>query len=238
MLLAKLRSLAIATGVLAGFSAPAAAATAPASFVVVHGIPGRDVGAGIDPQLPVDVLINGSICLLKNFTFGQIAGPYDVPPGAYTVAVSLANPISPCSNAAVISGSVTLTSGEFGAVVAQLSPSGAPTAGVYGIDVSPVPTGMQRFVVVHAADAPTVSVDGISVSKTPVKFNFPLAEGATAEKLVTAQAKYSVGVVADKTIFGPIFVQGGNQGLFFVVAVGNASSGSVTLLSKVIPSVF
>ncbi len=237
MLLQKFRSLAIAAAMLAAVTASAAAAS-PASFLVVHGIPGRDVGAGIDPQLPVDVLVNGSLCLLKNFTFGQIAGPFDVPAGTYSIAISLANPISPCSNSAVISASVDLTAGAFGAVVAQLSTTGAPTAGVYPIDVSPVPAGQQRFVVAHAADAPTVLVHGVSISKTPQSFSFSLSEGANAEKLVTAQAKYQVSIAAGKTVFEPLDVTGGNQGLFFVVAVGNAGSGSVTLLGKTIPSVF
>jgi len=235
-MLAKLRALIFSLGLASGFASPALAGTA--SFLVVHGIPGRDVAAGLDPQLPVDVLVNGSICLLKNFTFGQIAGPYDVPAGTYSVAVSLANPISPCSNAAVISGNVTLTSGEFGAIVAQLSPKGAPTAGVYPIDVLPVGKPSQRFVVIHAADAPPVFVHGISLGTSPVKFTLPLATGMVKSADVAAQSGYSATISAGSASFGPANVFGAPQSLFLIVAVGNAGSGSVTLLSKTIPSVF
>jgi len=232
-----IRPLAVAATMLAGLAAPALAAS-PASVLVVHGIPGRDVAAGLDPQLPVDVQVNGAVCLLKNFTFGQIAGPFDLPAGSYSIAISLANPVSPCSNAAVISANVTLTAGEFGAVVAQLSTTGAPTAGVYPIDVSPIAAGSQRFVVVHAADAPTVQVHGGSLGKNPEAFTFPLAEGAEAEKTVPSRAKFQATIAAGGATFGPVDVVGGGQGLFAIFAVGKAGSGSVTLLGKSIPSVF
>jgi len=78
---ASVRTLALAAAFLAA-ALPAAAETdtaSPATFVVVHGIPGRDVAATLDPVLPVDVLIAGKYCLLQGFTFGSIAGPYEVP---------------------------------------------------------------------------------------------------------------------------------------------------------------
>jgi hypothetical protein len=234
---AKRRLLPLAAAFLAaGAIAPASAGTA--SFLVVHGIPGRDVAAGLDPLLPVDVLVNGQICLLKNLTFGQIAGPYDVPSGTYSVAVSLANPISPCSNSAVISASVTLTDGEYGAVVAQLSSKGTPTAGVYPIDVSPVAAGMQRFVIAHAADAPAVVARAVSLGKDPEKASAAIKPGAEAETAVPERNEFAATISAPGATFGPYKVGGGDQAVFFLVAVGNATSGSVTVLSKVIPSVF
>lgn len=221
----------------ASLAAPQAFA-GTASFLVVHGIPGRDVGPGIDPALPVDVQINGSLCLLKNFTFGQIAGPFDVPTGTYSVAVSLANPISPCSNAAVISANVTLTDGEFGAIAAQLSSTGAPTAGVYPVNVSTIPTGNQRIMVAHAANAPTVLVKALPPGKTKAAAKFFLQPGTTKSVEVPKESGYSVSISAGPASFGPIDFTGGNQSLFFAFAVGNASTGSVTLLGKTLPSVF
>jgi hypothetical protein len=222
----------------------ACAATAPAfaqstaSFVVVHGIPGRAVGATVDPALPVDVLVGGKYCLLQGFTYGNIAGPFDVPAGTYSVAVSLANPLAPCSNSAVISGSVTLTSGEFGAIVAAVSTSGAPTAEVYPIDVSAIPTGMQRFIVAHAADAPAVKVTLTSLGPNGSSSSFNLNPGASNEATVDRHPKWRLEASAGSTKLGPMEVGVGTQGLVLTFAVGVAADGSATLISKVIPSVF
>ncbi len=232
------RGIALAAWLVA--AATPAAASGTASFLVVHGIPGRDVGAGIDPALPVDVLVGGSICLLKNFTFGDIAGPFDVPAGKYAVAISLANPISPCSNTPVVSASVTLNSGDFDAVVAQLSSAGAPTAGVYPIDVSPVGSGMQRFVAVHAADAPEVTVRVESLGAKPEKLSFKIKPGATKTAMVPARPAFSLEIRAGGALVaGPIdTTNAGDQSLIFAAAVGNATSGSVTILTKLLRSVF
>jgi len=217
----------------AGLAAATPASAGTASFLVVHGIPGRDVAATLDPALPVDVLINGSLCLLKNLTFGEIAGPYDVPTGTYTVAVSLANPISPCSNSPVISASVALTDGEFGAIVAQLSSAGAPTAGVYPVDVSAVGTDTQRFVAVHAADAPAVSLGVVSNGKATEKFEIKLQPGATGTHTTTVRESFLEQVLAGNKLLAPTGTGSvGNQSVLFSAIVGNASTGSVTILSK------
>ena len=93
------RNLAAAAALFALASVPAQAQNA--SVRVVHGIPGADVSPAIDPATPVDVQVNGAICLLQGFTFGEISGPYTLPAGSYTVAISLANSLEPCSGDAV-----------------------------------------------------------------------------------------------------------------------------------------
>jgi len=187
----------------------------------------------------VDVLVNGKICLLSGLTFGTIAGPFDVPSGTYTVAVSLANPIAPCSNSAVVSGSVTLSDGEFGAAVAQLSTGGAPALGVYAVDVSSVTSGDQRFVTVHAADAPPVVVKVVSTGKTQEKAKFDLKPGQENTTNAPQAPGWNVSVtVKGGGTLGPIPLSGGPEALFLSIAVGSAASGSLTVLEKTIPSVF
>jgi hypothetical protein len=230
---------ACAAGILFGAVHSARAqSSAPASFIVVHGIPGRDVAAGLDPALPVDVLVAGKYCLLQGLTFRSIRGPYDVPPGTYSVAISLANPIAPCSNAAVISANVTLTSGEFGAIVAALSTSGAPAAEVYPIDVAPVGVGKQRFVTIHAADAPAVHVKVVSLGQDSEKVTFPLFPGKENVSVVPARKTFLLQADAGGPVIGPVTVTPGNQGVTVTVAVGSATTGSAELLTKVIPDVF
>jgi hypothetical protein len=217
---------------------PAQASSTPASFVVVHGIPGRAVGETVDPALPVDVLVDGKYCLLEGLTYGSIAGPFDVPAGTYSIVVSQANPIAPCSNAAVISTNVTLTSGEFGAVVAAVSTAGAATAEVYPIDVTSVPSGEQRFITAHAADAPEVKVTLTSLGAGGGASSFKLAPGAENEANVASHDRWKLEASAGSTKLGPVKVDVGAQGLVLTVAVGVAADGSATLLTKVIPSVF
>jgi hypothetical protein len=216
-------------------AAVAATTALPATFLVVHGIPGRDVAEAEDPLLPVDVLVAGKYCLLSGFTYGSISGTFSVPPGTYSVAVSLANPLAPCSNAAVISGNVTLTAGEYGAIVAAVSTSGAPTAEVYPIDVAPVSAGQTRFVVAHAADAPAVKVTAIGRGESA---SFNLNPGAVASPSVPALPTFTLSAKAGKTVLGPVTVDGiGTQAVVFVAAVGVGSTGTATLLTKIIPSV-
>jgi hypothetical protein len=220
---------------------PAAYAQSTASFVVVHGIPGRDVAATLDPALPVDVLVGGKYCLLQGLTFGSIAGPFDVPAGSYSVAISLANPIAPCTNSPVITATATLTAGEFGSIVAALSTAGAPTAEIYPIDVTPVGAGKQRLITAHAADAPEVSVQAVSIGKPKETLKFKLSPGKENESTAATASAFSVTAtpVGGKTKIGPVTVEaGGDQSVVLLYAVGNATSGSLTILSKVLPDVF
>ena len=220
------------------FGAPAGAESGSASVLIVHGIPGRDVAAALDPLLPVDVLVAGKYCLLQGFTFGSIAGPFTIPAGTYPVAISLANPLNPCSNAPVISGNVTVPSSGYAAVVAALSTNGTPTAEAYPIDVSSVGAGQQRFVVAHAANAPGVKVTIASVDGEKEKKNFNLTPGQEGAAELAARNAFTVSLSKGKTSIVSTQVSPGNQGVAFVAAVGTAASGSVTLLSKTIPNAF
>ena len=56
---------------------------------VVHGIPGADLG--LDPALPVDVLVNGSICAYTDLQFGQVAPRVELPQGTYDLEVKLSD---------------------------------------------------------------------------------------------------------------------------------------------------
>ena len=130
-----------------------------ASVRVVHGIPGLDVSPGVDPALPVDVLVNDAICLLSGFTFGSVAGPFTLPAGTYDVKVSLANTLEPCSNAAVIAAPVPVEAGENATIIAHLSESGSPTASKFVNDVTPSEQGFARVIAHHTAAAPAVDIN-------------------------------------------------------------------------------
>jgi hypothetical protein len=117
-------AMAAVIGALAMISTAGADAHA-ANVRVAHGIPGQDLGA--DPALPVDVLVNDSICLLEGFTFGEFAGPVELAPGTYNIKISLASTPA-CSNPPVIEADVPFDAGEDATVIAHLSEAGDPTA--------------------------------------------------------------------------------------------------------------
>jgi hypothetical protein len=215
-------------------------APAPATFLVVHGIPGRDVAATLDPVLPVDVLIAGKYCLLQGFTFGSIAGPFEVPAGAYPVAISLANPVAPCSNTPVISATVTLAAGSTSSIVAALSSTSAPTALVFDDTLAIVGLGDQRLMAHHAADAPEVQVTVTNAGGGAESETFNLYRGTEKSATVPARPGFSVSIspIGSTAVIGPVTVTPGNRGLALIYAVGSAKTGSATLISKVLPNVF
>jgi len=240
---ASVRTLALAAAFLAATLPAASAETdtaSPATFVVVHGIPGRDVAATLDPVLPVDVLIAGKYCLLQGFTFGSIAGPYEVPAGAYPVAISLANPVAPCSNPAVISATATLAAGGTYSIVAALSAASAPTALVFDDSLAAIAAGDQRLMAHHAADAPEVQVSATNVGGATESAKFDLSPGGEKSAVVPARPGFTVNIspAGATAVVATTKVAPGNRGLALVYAVGSAKTGSITLISKVLPNVF
>jgi hypothetical protein len=158
------RPLTRALGVLAAVLAPAAVlAQAPAAgaaetstVTVVHGIPGQDLG--LDPELPVDVLVNGELCALTDFRFGDVSDRLELPEGTYDLEVKLSD--GDCGGATAISADdVVLPGGVDASVVANLDAGGEPTLSVFVNDLSPTERYQARVAVHHLAAAPAVDVD-------------------------------------------------------------------------------
>ncbi|GIJ45666.1 lipoprotein [Virgisporangium aliadipatigenens] len=143
----KLFRIALAVG-LAGtglaFATPAQAAT-NAKVSVVHGIPGT----------PVDVYVNGNKTL-TNFQPEQVAGPLDLPPGAYDIA--LTKPGEAIGSAILKVDDANVPDGANLTLVAHLKADGQPAITPFANDVSKLPAGKARLVVRHTAAAPAVDV--------------------------------------------------------------------------------
>lgn len=216
---------------LAGTAAPLSAQNA--SVRVVHGIPGADVSPGLDPALPVDVLVNDAICLLDGFTFGSIAGPFTLPEGTYDIKISVANTLAPCSNDAVIAAPVPVAAGENVSIVAHLDEAGGLTATKFVNDVTPMGDGMARIIAHHLAAAPAVDV-GIRGGFPPMTLTVPnVTNGAQAAAPIRAGG-LSISIApagAKKGIFSTILRT--RPGLSYTVyAVGSLANGTFALLSE------
>ena len=137
-----------------------ASANAADTFVV-HGIPGQDLG--LAPELTVDIAANGG-CLFPGVSFGDVAGPIDIDPGAYDVEVRLADADSPCSGPIAITGSSDIGVAPASIVVAHLDQNGGPEVSKFTTKTSAVDPADARITVYHTAAAPKVDLQLVRAS--------------------------------------------------------------------------
>ncbi|WP_298454969.1 DUF4397 domain-containing protein [uncultured Cellulomonas sp.] len=125
---------------------PATADNHEAMLSVLHGV----------PDLTVDVYVNGERTL-DDFAPGDLAGPLELAPGTYSVAITAAD-AADASAPAIGPVDLTLVGGENYTAVAHLDAAGAPTATLFTNDTSTTAAGQGRLTVRHTAAAPAVDV--------------------------------------------------------------------------------
>ena len=130
---------------LAGF-APAQASEGSAMLSVLHGV----------PDLTVDVYVNDELTI-DDFEPGDLAGPLELPPGTYTVAIT-ASDATDASSPAIGPVDLPLEAGVNYTAAAHLTESGDPTATLFTNDTAPTAAGQGRLTVRHVAAAPAVDV--------------------------------------------------------------------------------
>jgi hypothetical protein len=133
----------LASGAGLALATPAQAANATVS--VVHGIPGT----------PVDVYVNGTRTL-QNFQPKQVAGPLDLPPGQYDIALTA--PGQPIGSAILTVTDANVPDGANISLVAHLNANGQPALTPFVNDTAKVAAGKARLIVRHTAAAPAVDV--------------------------------------------------------------------------------
>jgi hypothetical protein len=214
---------------------PSAAFAQNTSLRVVHGIPGGDVSPDLDPELPVDVMVNDAICLLSGFTFGEVEGPFTIPGGTYNVKVSLANTLAPCSEEPVIQADVPINAGSNVSIVAHLDAEGAPTASLFTNEVSRPAEGNARLIAHHVAAAPTVDLLVPGRFSSMPFLTVPGVSNTAGMNQATAEINSQASVIS-------ILAPGGQEPLFFRVvslkpgvtytayAVGSLTNGTFTLI--------
>ena len=209
-----------------------------AYLYIVHGIPGRDISDIVNPSLPIDVLFEGD-CVVRGLAFGSISGPLSFSAGAYNVQISQANTLAPCTNPALISSQVTLTSGKSASAVAAIS-DGEPALLQFVDNLAPVVPGNARFVLVQAADAPalqgTLTERGVTNPKTfTVK-----ASPDTQQWIGIPYGTYLVEVTAagNTTVLASEQIVMTDQSVTLAYAVGAAANNSVGLVYRIVNDVF
>jgi hypothetical protein len=205
-----------------------------ADVYVIHGIPGEDLG--LDPALPVDVLVDDALCLLEGFEFGDQAGPVALDEGTYNIKIGLADETNPCDGAAnspVIEADVPFVAGESATVIAHLTEDIAPTASKFTLDVSRVGVWVSRIGVYHTAAAPAVDVKGYrdrSPGRTINLLNVSNGEGG-AVKQVWGDWTFAIYPAGEPDpVFGPFPFFLEPFYARFVYAVGSLENGTFQLL--------
>ncbi|PSL38384.1 uncharacterized protein DUF4397 [Labedella gwakjiensis] len=125
---------------------PATAAEGDASLSVLHAV----------PDLTVDVYVNDELTI-DDFEPGTLAGPLELAPGTYTVAITAAD-ATDASDPAIGPVDLTLEADGNYTAVAHLTEAGEPTATLFTNDVSTLAAGEGRLTVRHTAAAPAVDV--------------------------------------------------------------------------------
>ncbi|WP_342001441.1 DUF4397 domain-containing protein [Microbacterium sp. LWH7-1.2] len=213
----------LAAGIVAalGLGAPATAATSGnAVLSVLHGV----------PDTPVDVYVNGELTL-DDFQPGDLAGPLDLPAGAYEVALT-ATDATDASSPVVGPVTLTLEAGKNYTAVAHLNASGAaPTVTPYVNDTSPTAAGEGRLTVRHDAAAPEVDVlaGGTAVIQglaNPEEATLDLAAG-TIEASVAAAG-------TTEPVIGPAPLEVQEGVLTIAYAWGSLEKGNLQLAVQTI----
>jgi Domain of unknown function (DUF4397) len=209
-----------------------------AYLYVLQGIPGRDYTAATDPVFPVDILINGDICYEHGLTYGDIAGPLTLAPGSYSVNVSVADSLAPCSNSTtpLVEKTISLGAGKNVSAVVALSQAGTPTLLTFTNNFAAVTAGKVRVLLAQAVDVPTVQV--ILQNKTTLTSNtYTVKSGALLDVNLPA-AEYSVQVNQGtvRLVSTSLFTLQ-SQTVLLLYAVGKASNSTVTLPSRMVRNV-
>jgi hypothetical protein len=161
------------------FALPAAAADT-ASVSVLHGV----------PDAVVDVCANGEE-LIADFEPGTLAGPLDLPPGTYTIAVVDGEGDTDCAKDPIIGpADVAVEGGMSYTVVAHLDADGNPTATPFVNDTEAAAAGSGKLTARHVAQAPEVEVlvNGDSVGSFANPDEIGPAELPAGEYAVEIQA--------------------------------------------------
>jgi len=210
-----------------------------AYLYITHAIPGRDIADNLNPGYPIDVLIDGKDCLVRNLTFGNTDGPYTLAAGTYAVEISESNTLAPCSNAPVITSSVTFKPGDNTSAVAAIS-ADQPILVTLPDDLGAVVPGNGRFVFANVADAPELQATLTQLSvKNPQTFTVT-ATPDTENWIGIPAGPYSVQITesGSTTVLTSENITLQDQSVTLAYAAGEALNNTVGLVTKVVRDAF
>jgi hypothetical protein len=213
-----------------------AAASDSAYLYLLQGVPGRDYTSTTDPAMPVDVLLNGATCYTKGLDYGTIFGPLTLAPGSYDVQISLANATAPCTNPALVEGTVQLSSGQNVSAVLGLSSTGIPELMTFTNKFSSVNASDGRVLLAQAANAPALTVT-FQNTTTMKQYTYTVNPGALLDENFTA-GTYTVTISDGTTTLVPATtLELSSQSVTMLFTTGSASNNTINLETKTVKDV-
>jgi hypothetical protein len=200
-------------------------------FYLVHAASGRIFSSAANPELPVDISINGK-CVVEGISFGDIRGPYAVSPGTFSFQVSMADSTKPCSNSPIFSGSSSMFVANTYVAVVSLDASNALTGQVYSLDLSSISPGAARAFVVNAT-ARNLIATATSVPTTDGSGPHVSVPAGTLQITAPPLGISYTSIYIDQTDTlqaGPIQTEALNRNAYIYVFAGSASNGTVQLI--------
>jgi len=207
-----------------------------AYLYIVHGIPGRDISASLDPSFPIDILLNDDVCVERGTTFGVVVGPLTLPAGQSDIKISPANSFVPCSNSPLVETNVALKAGDDVSAIAALDDKGHPTILTFVNDFKSVAENNARIALTNAADAPELQII-LELVGGRQKYTYNVNPGKTVVATLPSDP-YNIEVESNGTVLVPLQpLTLPSLSTTLVYAVGTASNGSVTLVTKTVKDV-
>jgi hypothetical protein len=166
---------------------------------------------------------------LPNFQPKQVAGPLDLPPGKYDIALTA--PGQPIGSAILKVDGATIPDGANVTLVAHLDATGKPKLTPFVNDTSKIAAGKARLVVRHTAAAPAVDV---RAGGQPVFKNLTNPNEAKAD---IAASTVSADVVLTGTttvVLGPTSLNLKEGTSTIVYAIGSADQKTLDVVAQTI----
>jgi len=202
-------------------------------FYLVHAASGRNFSSTANPELPVDISINGK-CVVEGISFGDIRGPYAVSPGTFSFKVSMADSIKPCGNSPIFSGNSSVFAANTYVAVVSLDASNDLTGQVYSLDLSPIAPFMARAFVVNATGE-NLSVTATSVPTTDGSgFHFSVPAGTLQIATGPPVGISYLSIYTEPNILqaGPVQTEILVGNAYIYVLAGSASNRTVQLVGS------
>ncbi|HSO21479.1 MAG TPA: DUF4397 domain-containing protein [Chondromyces sp.] len=220
--------------VLVAAAAAPQAAEAQATARVIHAISGEALG--LDPELPVDIRVNGSL-FLTDVRFLDFTDPVELPAGDYDITIHLAGS-DPFATPPVLRLETALQNGDDVHLIAHFTPGPGIALSAFANNDAPaiaeplstrISTRDLRLTVRHAADFGRVAINRL------VPFLEPTLANGEGLSLELDEARYRFWLSragAPRPLgFEPTAIVDLEAGLhYFVYAVGSPADGSFQLL--------
>jgi hypothetical protein len=211
-------------------------ASLASSLYIVQGIPGRDYATHTDPAFPLDILLNDEVCYVHGLPFGTVSGPLTFDAGTYSIKVSIANTLAPCTNEPLIDDSITIGPESGYSAVIALDDSGKPTLLQFNNTMTPVDPSSARIVLEQAANAPALQVT-LQNTSTQKTYTYTVARGGLLNETLPA-GFYTITIAQGTTTVvaaTPLVLY--SQSATLLYTIGQSANNTVVLASRTLRDV-